>query len=153
MILLGGTIFGSAPIAFADHSDDLKDKIAQITNLIKNFDADRKCPEKFKYEEICDLKKPEVDITFPQKGDEVPSRTITITGTASDDLSGIKEVLVRVDRGPYAKATFSGGVWEFTTELEQLPINSQREIHLVFVKAIDNVGNFKRDFTFFTVIS
>ncbi len=140
---------GSAPIAFADHSDDLKDKLAKIKELIKNFRENGKCPEKFKYGEICDNKKPEVDITFPQRRDQVQS-PVTITGTASDDLSGIKEVLVRVDRGPFAQATFSGGEWEFTTELEQ---SRNSPFHLVFVKAIDNVGNFNRDFVFFSLIS
>jgi len=143
LVLLSGTIFGSAPIVFAD-DDDRKDKIAKLKKLVANWQKDKKCPDRKKYNGICDNKKPEVDITSPQKRAQVQS-PVTITGTASDDGSGLKEVLVRVGFGGYVPATINNGDWELTVNL-----NDGR--HLVFVKAIDNVGNSKRDFTFFTVI-
>ena len=147
MILLGGTIFGSAPMVFADHSDDLKNKLAKLKDLIKKWKEKKKCPEKFKYNEICDKKKPKVDITFPEKRDKV-SGDDPIMITASDDLSGIKEVLVKVDRGSYEEAVFDSdsGTWKFPID----GLDNGR--HFVFAKAIDNVGNEKRDFVWFTIV-
>ena len=146
LILLGSTISGSTPIVFADHID-LKDKFAKLKELIAKWKAKKKCPEKFKYNEICDRKKPKVDITFPEKRDNV-SGDDPIMITASDDLSGIKKVLVKVDRGSYEDAVFDSdsGTWKFPID----GLDNGR--HFVFAKAIDNVGNTKRDFTFFTVI-
>ena len=147
LILLGGTIFGSAPMVFADHSDDLKDKLAKLKDLIQKWKDKKKCPEKKKYNEICDKKKPKVDITFPEKRDKI-SGDDPIMITASDDLSGINKVLVKVDGGSYEEAVFDSdsGTWKS-------PIDSlDNGRHFVFAKAIDNVGNTKRDFVFFTVI-
>jgi len=147
IILLGGAIFGSAPMVFADHSDDLKDKFAKLKELIKKWKENKKCPEKFKYEEMCDKKKPKVDITFPEKRDKI-SGDDPIMITASDDLSGIKEVLVKVDRGSYEDAVFDSdtGTWKFPID----GLDNGR--HFVFAKAVDNVGNTKRDFVFFTIV-
>ena len=153
MILLGGTILGSTPFAFADHDDDGKEKLkAKLKDLLEKIKAkieakkdDDKCPDKKKYNGICDNKKPEVDITFPQKRDQVQS-PVTITGTASDVGSGLKEVLVRIDFGQYVSATINNGDWELTTALGD-------GRHLLFAKAIDKVDNSKRDFTIFTVFS
>ncbi len=68
--------------------------------------------------------------------------------TASDNFSGIKKVLVKVDRGSYEEAVFDSdsGTWKFPID----GLDNGR--HFVFAKAVDNVGNTKRDFTFFTVI-
>ena len=147
LVLLGGTIFGSAPMVFADHSDDLKNKLAKLKDLIKKWKEKKKCPEKFKYNEICDKKKPKVDIIFPEKRDRV-SGDDPIMITASDDLSGIKEVLVKVDRGSYEEAVFDSdsGTWKFPID----GLDNGR--HFVFAKAIDKVGNEKRDFVFFTIV-
>ena len=147
LILLGGTIFGSAPMVFADHSEDLKAKLAKLKDLIAQWKENKKCPEKKKYNEICDKKKPEVDITFPEKRDKV-SGDDPIMITASDDLSGIKKVLVKVDRGSYEEAVFDSdsGTWKFPID----DLDNGR--HFVFAKAIDNVGNTKRDFVFFTIV-
>jgi len=146
LILLGSTISGSTPIVFADHID-LKDKFAKLKELIAKWKAKKKCPEKFKYNEICDRKKPKVDITFPEKRDKV-SGDDPIMITASDDLSGIKEVLVKVDRGSFEEAVFDSdsGTWKFPID----DLDNGR--HFVFAKAIDNVGNSKRDFVFFTIV-
>jgi len=58
---------------------------------------------------------------------------------------GLKKFLLELVFGGYVPATINNGDWELTVNL-----NDGRQ--LVFVKAIDNVGNFKRDFTFFTVV-
>ena len=147
LILLGGTIFGSAPMVFADHSDDLKDKIKKLKDLIKKLKKEKKCPEKKKYEGECDKKKPKIKITSPKKKENVPGPTVMITGTASDKESGIKKVLVRVDRGSYEEADFdpNTGTWKFTIDLEPGK-------HKATAKATDNVGNMKRDKVKFTVV-
>ena len=147
LILLGGTIFGSAPMVFADHSDDLKDKFAKLKELIAKWKANKKCPDNKKYEGECDKKKPKIKITSPMKRENVPGLTVMITGTASDNNSGIKKILVKVDRGSYEEADFdpNTGTWKFT-------INLDDGRHFVFAKAIDNVGNSKRDFVFFTIV-
>jgi len=144
LILFAGSISGSAPIVFADQDEDRKEKLKQLIAKIRAHLNDDKCAERQKYFGTCDIVKPKVDITSPQKRAQVES-PVTITGTASDVGSGLKEVLVRVGFGGYVPATINNGDWEITVNL-----NDGR--HLVFAKAIDNVGNFKRDFTFFTVV-
>ena len=144
LILFAGSISGSAPIVFADQDEDRKEKLKQLIAKIRAHLNDDKCAEKQKYFGKCDIVKPKVDITSPQKRAQVES-PVTITGTASDVGSGLKEVLVRVGFGGYVPATINNGDWEITVNL-----NDGR--HLVFAKAIDNVGNFKRDFTFFTIV-
>jgi len=148
IILLGGTIFGSAPMVFADHSEDLKAKLAKLKDLIAQWKENKKCPDKKKYEGECDKKKPKIKIESPEKRENVPGRSVMITGTASDNGgSGIKEILVKVDRGSYEPAEFDSGAgtWKITKELDD-------GRHFVFAKAIDKVDNTKRAFTFFTVI-
>ena len=147
IVLLGGTISGSAPMVFADNSDDLKDRLAKLKELIAQWKANKKCPVHKKYNDECDKKKPKVDIIFPEKRDKV-SGDDPIMITASDNLSGIKEVLVKVDRGSYEEAVFDSdtGTWKFPID----GLDNGR--HFVFAKAIDNVGNFKRDFVFFTIV-
>ncbi len=144
LILFAGSISGSAPIVFADQDEDRKEKLKKLIAKIRAHLHDDKCAEKQKYFGKCDIVKPKVDITSPQKRAQVES-PVTITGTASDVGSGLKEVLVRVGFGGYVPATINNGDWELTVNL-----NDGR--HLVFAKAIDNVGNVKRDFTFFTIV-
>ena len=101
-----------------------------------------------KYGEIRDKKDPKIKITFPEKKQEVEGPTVMITGTASDDLSGIKKVLVRIDNGQYKEADFdsNAGTWKFTTgELDPGK-------HKVKVKAEDNADNIKRAHVKFVVI-
>lgn len=148
IILLGGTIFGSAPMVFADHSDDLKAKLAKLKDLIAQWKENKKCPDKKKYEGECDKKKPKIKIESPEKRENVSGPSVMITGTASDDLSGIEKVQVKVDRGSYEDVDEfdpETGIWKITKELDD-------GRHFVFAKAIDKVGNTKRAFTFFTVI-
>jgi len=135
LILLGGTISGSTPIVFADHID-LKDKFAKLKELIAQWKANKKCPDKKKYEGECDNKKPKIKIESPEKRENVPGSSVMITGTASDNGgSGVKEILVKVDRGSYEPAEFDSGTgtWKITKELDD-------GRHFVFAKAIDKVG-------------
>jgi len=56
MILLGGTILGSTPFAFADHDEDKKKKLKELLKKLKAKirdhldDDDDKCKEKKKYQ-------------------------------------------------------------------------------------------------------
>jgi len=147
IILLSGTIAGSAPMVFADHSDDLKNKLAKLKDLIEKWKKKKKCPDNKKYEGECDKKKPKIKIESPEKRDCVVGPTVMITGTASDTGSGIKEILVKIDRGSYVPVDEfdpETGEWKITLDLD----NGK---HFVFAKAIDKVDNKKRDFSFFTV--
>jgi len=112
-------------------------------------DDDDRCPVKHKYEELCDKKKPKIKITSPNKNEEVEGPTVMITGTASDDLSGIKQVLVRIDKGSYEEADFdkNTGTWKFTTG----PLDPGK--HKVTAKAEDKANNFKRDSVKFKVVA
>jgi len=124
-VLLAGSFLGPIPFADASHRDN--------------------CKEKKKYNGICDLKRPDLKIDFPKKRDHVPSGEITIRGTASDEISGIKNVKVKINRDNFKLATLTGGDnWEFTTELDP-------GFYFVVVKATDNVNNKKFKFTFFFV--
>jgi len=101
-----------------------------------------------KYGEIQDKKNPKIKITFPEKKQEIEGPTVMITGTASDDHSGIKKVLVRIDNGQYKEADFdsNAGTWKFTTgELDPGK-------HKVKVKAEDNADNIKRAHDKFVII-
>jgi len=191
LVLLGGTIFGSAPIAFADEDDNkkkkLKDKIKKLKELLKKFqdrhgdhnnekkvlvchippgnpdnahtisisknalqthldhgDTLGKCD---KYEDLRDKKDPQVKITFPKKNKKVEGSTITVTGTATDKLSGVESVIVRLDRGSYKTAVLeSDGTW--TVEFTDVDDGK----HKVTVKAKDFAGNDKRKHVKFKVI-
>jgi len=125
LILLGGTILGSTPFAFADEDDDKKEKLkAKLKDLFEKIKAkieakndDDKCPEKFKYGKICDKKKPEIEIEEPENNDKLPAGMITIEIEAEDDETGIKKVEVRINGGPFLPATqVDDDEWEFKQE-------------------------------------
>jgi len=152
LILFAGSISGSASIAFADDDDkekkkELRDKINQLKDKIEKIkDKKNKCPKKHKYSDTCDNKKPKVKITSPEKKEKVAGPAVMITGTASDEISGIKKIVVKVDRGPFMETSFDGNVWEITIDLDPGK-------HKITVKAVDNANNKKRDHVKFTVIS
>jgi len=174
LILFSGAISGSASVAFADE-DDKKEKIKKLKELLKKLrdrhddshddsnddsnddshddsnddsNGDR-CPIKHKYGELCDKKKPKVKITSPDKNEEVEGPTVMITGTASDDLSGIKIVKVRIDKGSFEDADFDKdtGTWKFTTGI----LSDGK--HKVTAKAEDKANNSKRTNSKFIVVS
>jgi len=100
-----------------------------------------------KYEDIRDKKDPQVKITFPEKNKKVEGSTITVTGTATDKLSGVESVIVRIDRGSYKTAVLeSDGTW--TVEFTDVDDGK----HKVTVKAVDFAGNDKRKHVKFKVI-
>ncbi len=154
MILLGGTILGSIPFAFADHNDDKKAKLkAKLKDLLEKIKAkiedkrDRdKCPEKFKYGEICDKEDPEIEIEEPKNKDKLPKGMITIEIEAEDDETGIEKVEVRINNGPFLPATqVDDDEWEFKVNLEPGKYRAT-------AKATDLVGNMSRDQVNFRVV-
>ena len=147
LILLGSGFFGSAPVALADDDDDkrkkLKDLLEKLKGLIKKF-KERHEREVHKYDGEKDNKPPQIETTFPENKQTVSGPSVMVTGTASDQKSGIKEIKVKADNGPYQTATYSNGEWEITLNLDEGK-------HKVTAKAIDNAGNSKRDHVKFTV--
>ncbi len=100
-----------------------------------------------KYEDLRDKQDPKVKITSPKKNKKVEGSTITVTVTATDKLSGVESVIVRLDRGSYKTAVLeSDGTWavEFTD------VDDGK--HKVTVKAKDFAGNDKRKHVKFRVI-
>ena len=154
MILLGGTILGSTPFAFADDDDDKKEELKakfkklleKIKALIKEKRDQEKCKESQKYEGECDTRRPKIEIKEPDNRDKLPEGPITFELKAKDKESGLAKVQLRINGGPFEDATLiSGDKWEFTTNL--VPGN-----YKATAKATDNVGNTKRDSVKFKVI-
>ena len=151
MVLLGGSFVGPIPYAIADEDDDdddRKEKLKKLKALVKKLldDDDDKCPEKFKYGEICDRERPEIEIEEPEKGDKLPAGMITIEIEAEDDETGIKKVEVRINGGPYLPATqVSDDEWEFKVTLEPGKYKAT-------AKATDLVDNMSRDSVKFKVV-
>jgi len=141
--------FGSAPIVFADHSDDKKKKLADLIAEVKGKKKDKKCKEDKKYEGVCDTKKPKVKIDSPKKNSMVTS-PVTVTGTATDKgVSGVASVMVEIDKGGFVAATtFDPSTGEFTFDAGELDPGK----HKVTVKVTDFVGNEKSKKVKFTVI-
>jgi len=126
LILLGGTILGSAPFAFAEHDDD--DKKAKLKDLLEEFKAKIKvkkpgCDEPpcgggggnedkckgTKYGEICDDQGPSVGIKVPGNGDKLPAGEITVVIKAKDIQTGVKKVEVFINNVLFGEAVFVGG--------------------------------------------
>ena len=86
---------------------------------------------------------PNISITSPAGGSTLPRGDILVQGTASDNPggSGIRDVRVRVDSGPYAAATPAApGDW--STWSRTVKIN-QTGSHTIVVNVRDNAGNFR----------
>ncbi len=154
MILLGGTILGSTPFAFADHNDDkklkakLKDLLEKIKAKIKDKRDREKCKESQKYEGVCDTQRPTIEIKKPRNKDKLPEGEITFELKAKDKGSGLAKVQLRINDGPFQDATLiSGDNWKFVPVPDLVPGN-----YKATAKATDNVGNTKRDSIKFKVI-
>lgn len=80
-----------------------------------------------------DTTAPGAAFTSPAAGASV-SPGVTVQGTASDDLSGVKEVWVRVDSGSYVKAT---GTTSWSCVFGSLAPGA----HTFSAYAVDNAGN------------
>ena len=138
LILLGGSFF-VIPFAFAENGEDLEELKGKVANILE----DRKCKHK-KYGGICDLKNPLIKIISPTKGAKVPS-PVTISGTASDTGSGIKNVKVKLNFGPFEAASYVGGTWQITKNLNP-------GFYVVIARAEDKVSNVSFDASYFRVI-
>ena len=127
MILLGGTILGSTPFAFADDhgKDELKGKfkklLEEIIQKIKKQgggppggdpgDPPDKC-KGTKYGEICDDSAPSVGIKNPKHRDRLPQGFITIEIKATDGQTEVVKVEVFVNNVSIGEAAFSSGdIW------------------------------------------
>ncbi len=123
MILLGGTILGSAPFAFADHNDDKKDElkaklkalIEKVRDEIKKKKPDRgdKC-KGTKYGEICDDSPPSVGIKKPKHGDRLPVGVpFAVEIKAKDGQTAVAKVEVFINNVKIGDAVFvSGEIYE-----------------------------------------
>jgi len=132
LILLGGTILGSAPFAFADHDDlskeELKAKLKELIEKIKTKVKVEKLPPRCdeppcgggggdpgdkckgtKYGEICDDTAPSVGIKFPDHKAKFPPQLVTIVVKAKDGQTAVKEVQVFVNNVPIGEALPVGG--------------------------------------------
>jgi len=135
VILLSGTLLGSVPLAYADDDDDDDDDDKK--------DKDKKCPKKKRYDGDCDRKKPRVNISDPDNKDRVTSDMLMLTIDATDDISGVKKVQVRINGGPLILVTtkLDGDTWKYSAPCT---FDGTKKIHAT-AKVTDNVGNVKRD--------
>ena len=135
VILLSGTLLGSVPLAHADDDDDDDDDDKK--------DKDKKCPKKKRYNGDCDKTKPKVKITDPDKKEKVTSSMLMVTIDATDDISGIKKVEVRINGGPLILVTtkLDSDTWKYSASC----VDGTTKKIQVTAKATDNVGNVKRD--------
>lgn len=146
MSLLIGSVIAPIPFAAADDDDDKKEKIKNLKEKIKEIHNHYKC-KKHKYQEICDKKDPDLDITAPVKKDKLPSSAVTIKGTASDEDSGIKSIQVKINNGPYQEVPLlAGNVWKLDTTLSPGK-------YIVTVKATDWAKNTEKEHVMFRVLS
>ena len=159
MILLGGTILGSTPFAFADEDDDKKEKLeAKLKELLKKVkdkiknnnkpDGDECKGKAVKYGEICDDNGPSVGIKQPGNGDKLPAGVeFTVVIKAKDNQTGVKKVEVFINNVLFGEAVFVGG------ELYELPVvlNDPGRYKLKAV-ATDNAGLTGNDRVNFRII-
>ena len=144
--LLLGSALAPIPFALADNDDDKKNKIKDLKDEIEKIHQKNKC-KTHKYKEICDKKDPNLDITSPVKKDKLPTGIVTIQGTASDEDSGIKNIQVRINHGPYQVVPLlAGNIWKLDTTLSPGK-------YIVTVKATDWAKNTESEHVLFRVLS
>jgi len=80
-----------------------------------------------------------------QIGSSTYSGSITMTGSASDSLSGIQNVFVSIDDGFNWAATLSGNDWTYKIS------NLSNGTHTIKVKALDKSGNYSSYTTLSTI--
>jgi len=123
----------------------LKDKIKKLKEKLKDIKKNKKC-KNHKYNDVCDKQKPKIKITHPEKKEKHEIPLINIEIDASDKISGVKKVLVRIDKGPWEMAVNTGeGTWELEKDL---PVGKYK----VTAKAFDFVNNKKRDSLKFFIV-
>ncbi len=122
MILLGGTILGSAPFAFADHNDDKKELKAKLKALIEKIrdEIKKKKPDRgdkckgVKYGEICDDTAPSVGIKKPKHSERLPAGVpFAVEIKAKDGQTAVDTVEVFINNVSIGVAVFvSGDIYE-----------------------------------------
>jgi len=154
MVLLGGTILGSTPFAFADSDDDRKNELKakfkklleEIINKIKKQNDDGICKGNH-YGDICDNKRPSVDIKEPDRGDRLEAGDITFEIKAKDKQTGIDKVEVFINGVFVGEALLvSGDKYELEVELNDPGRYKAKVI------ATDNAGNTKSDRVSFRIV-
>ena len=129
MILLGGTILGSTPFAFADddRKNELKAKFKKLLEeIIQKIKKERGGPpggepgdppdkcKGTKYGEICDDSAPSVGIKKPKHGDRLPAGVpFAVEIKAKDGQTAVDKVEVFINKVSIGKAVLvSGDIYE-----------------------------------------
>jgi hypothetical protein len=102
---------------------------------------------------VADTSKPSVSITTPTNGQVLYDTNVTVSGTASDEGSGVKEVWLSVNGGSYGKVN---GTTSWSTN-----VTVNYGSNTIRVYAVDNSGNVSdtntvsvfRDYVVFVSIS
>jgi hypothetical protein len=84
-----------------------------------------------------DTTRPGLAITSPASGSTLPPGTVTVSGTASDNI-GVRDVRVRVDSNAYQTATTTNAWANWTINLSITALGS----HSITANARDAAGNF-----------
>ncbi len=141
MVLLGGTILGSTPFAFADDHGpkDLKETFRKLLQKIRDKIQDHNdgdCKGNH-YGDICDNRKPSVGIKSPGRGERVPAGDITFQIKAKDKQTGIDKVEL------FINGVFKGEATLVSGDIYELVVEELNEPGRYKAKAIatDNAGN------------
>lgn len=99
---------------------------------------------------VKDTKPPSVKITEPLTGSVLSYGTITVKGTSSDiGGSGVKNVQVHVNNGPFVNALPKSSDWSsWTVSINIFSVGSQK----IEAKATDNSGNTKLYYVTITTV-
>ena len=124
--ILAGAVFGNANIqAFAWN------------------DTNNKCPDKYKYGNICDKKDPNLQIFYPDNGEKVSKGQHTFTGTCTDSGSGVKKVNVQLDNLGIHTVSLVAGHWTYDTKKWGTPLTVGN--HKLTATCWDKVNNEDQD--------
>jgi len=136
VLLMGGAFFGPMPVASADEEDDDDERDGN-----EHVDKEKKCKKK-QYGDKCDKGKPKVDITSPDKK-KVTASMLMVTVDATDSISGIKKVELRINGGPRILLTDhpDSDTWKYSAPCDE----GKTKKYNITAKATDWVGNSKRD--------
>ena len=84
---------------------------------------------------------PSIEISQPPDNALIPEDKVVVAGRASDDMSGVKKVQVRVNDGPYTDASPSSpgnwSSWSITLEFT----SKAAAAYKIFARVSDNAGN------------
>jgi len=87
----------------------------------------------------ADTTAPKVAITSPTASQQIPQGAVTVTGTSSDESSGLKTVELQLDSGSYQTAT-PKSIDDWSTWSTKLSITTTGT-HKIQARATDNAGN------------